>query len=121
MLESTYLQPLLRNRENWKTGNILVLLNPSQKQLDDDFSVFLSRLRDPKLCNVSSLYGDQAITYLQPLLRNRKNWKTGNILVLLNPSQKQLDGDFSVFLSRLRDPKLCSVSFYMETRSSQVS
>ena len=52
MSESTYLQPLLRNQENWKTGNILVLLNPSQKQLDGDFSVFLSRLRNPKLCNV---------------------------------------------------------------------
>ena len=65
MPESTYLQPLLRNRENWKTENILVLLNPSQKQLDGDFfSVFLSRLRDPKMCSVSSLYGDQAITGL---------------------------------------------------------
>ena len=71
MLESTYLQPLLRNRENWKTGNILVLLNPSQKQLDGDFFVFLSRLRDPKLCSVSSLYGDQAIT---GFLKSCKGW-----------------------------------------------
>ena len=48
MPESTYLQPLLRNRENWKTRNILVLINPSQKQLDGDFfPVFVSRLRDP--------------------------------------------------------------------------
>ena len=63
MPESTYLQPLLRSQENWKTGNILVLLNPSLKQLDSDFfSLFLNRLRDPKLCSVSALYGDQAIT-----------------------------------------------------------
>ena len=40
MSESTYLQPLLRNRGNWKTRNILVLLNPSQKQLDGDFSLY---------------------------------------------------------------------------------
>ena len=73
MSESTYLQPLLRNRENWKTGNILVLLNPSQKQLDGDFFFFkfLSRLRDPKLCSVSSLYGDQAIT---GFLKSCKGW-----------------------------------------------
>ena len=71
MSESTYLQPLLRNRENWKTGNILVLLNPSQKQLDGDFSVFLSRLRDPKLCSVSSLYRNQAIT---GFMKSCKGW-----------------------------------------------
>ena len=70
MSESTYLQPLLRNRENWKIGNILVLLNPSQKQLDGDFSVFLSRLRDPN-CSVSSLCGDQAIT---GFLKSCKGW-----------------------------------------------
>ena len=59
-------------------------------------------------------------TYLQPLLRNRENWKTVNILVLLNPSQNNLMVIFSVFLSRLRDPK-CAVSLlYMETRSSLV-
>ena len=58
--------------------------------------------------------------HLQPLLRNRENWKTGNILVLLNPSQNNLMVIFSVFLSRLRDPK-CAVSLlYMETRPSQV-
>ena len=60
------------------------------------------------------------ISYLQPLLRNRENWNTGNILVLLNPSQNNLMVIFSVFLSRLRDPK-CAVSLlYMETRPSQV-
>ena len=54
------------------------------------------------------------------LLRNRENWKTGNILVFLNPSQNNLMVIFSVFLSRLRDPK-CAVSLlYMETRPSQV-
>ena len=72
MSESTYLQQLLRNRENRKTRTILVLLNPSQKQLDGDFSVFLSMLRDPKLCSVSSLYGDQAIT---SFLKSCKGWR----------------------------------------------
>ena len=81
MSESTYLQPLLRNRENWKSGNILVLLNPSQKNnlMVIFFSIFLSRLRDPKMCSVSSLYGDQAIT---GLLKSCKGW--GNVYGILN-------------------------------------
>ena len=73
MPESTYLQPLLRNQENWKTGNILVILNPSQKNnlMVIFFFVFLSRLRDPKMCSVSCLYRDQAIT---GLLKSCKGW-----------------------------------------------
>ena len=53
--------------------------------------VFLSRLRDPKMCSVSSLYGDQDIT---GLLNSCKGW--GKVLWEIQFEFKiQIDMDHS--------------------------
>ena len=56
--------------------------------------VFLSRLRDLKMCSVSSLYGDQAIT---GLLKSCKGW--GKVLWEIQFEFKiQIDMDHSNIL-----------------------